>query len=175
MVPPPALAASADRQALVPMVAGYLILMAALAFGLWRMYRPGAKPRISRPLAGQGAARPGAGPAVASPEAGQADGPPPGAQPPAAPPAGRARSGRAMMARMVISTVAGGYVLLMATVVAYYYGVARVAGNFLESAVTGPLLLVGLTTPLYAAASWLTERRWRHRPGRPGSMGHRPE
>ena len=31
---------TADRQALIPMSAGYLILMTALGFGLRRLYRP---------------------------------------------------------------------------------------------------------------------------------------
>ena len=53
----------------------------------------------------------------------------------------------------------GGYLLLMAIVVLYYYGVARVAGSFLDSALTGCALLVGVTLPIFAAASWLTERR----------------
>ena len=35
---------TADRQALIPMSAGYLILMSALAFGLYRLYRPRGAP-----------------------------------------------------------------------------------------------------------------------------------
>jgi hypothetical protein len=128
------IAASADRQALVPMLAGYLILMAALAFGLWRMYRPGKR---------------GAG------------GPPGGPQ--AGPAVARRGSGRAAMARLIVSTVVGGYLLLFAAVVAYYYGVARIGGNFLESAATGTALLIGLAAPVFAAASWLTWRPWRRR------------
>ena len=42
MAPVTVLAASADRQALVPMAAGCLILMSALAGGLRRLYRPPA-------------------------------------------------------------------------------------------------------------------------------------
>ncbi len=137
-----AVAASTDRQALVPMTAGYLILMAALAFGLWRMYRSGARQQPDHP---------------------QADSP-----------AARGRSGRAAMARLVVSTVLGGYLLLMAAVVAYYFGVARVGGGFLESAATGTALLIGLAAPPYAAASWLTERPRRRRE-RPADTGpHRP-
>jgi hypothetical protein len=44
MEPLTVLAASADRQALVPMAAGYLILMSALALGLRFLYRPRATP-----------------------------------------------------------------------------------------------------------------------------------
>jgi Family of unknown function (DUF6256)/Family of unknown function (DUF6186) len=129
MAPVTVLAASADRQALVPMAAGYLILMSALAGGLHRLYRPPAAQ-----------AEPG--------------------QPPGPGPAGsRPRSGRAAQAGHVIGTVAGGYLLLMAVVVAYYYGVARVGPGFLESAVTGNALLIGLAAPVFAAASWLARRR----------------
>ena len=63
MAPMTVLAASADRQALVPMAAGYLILMSALAGGLRRLYRPpatqaepgqppGPSPAGSRPRSG---------------------------------------------------------------------------------------------------------------------------
>jgi Family of unknown function (DUF6256) len=51
--------------------------------------------------------------------------------------------------------------LLMAIVVAYYLGVARVSGNFPESAITGCSLLLGLSALLFQAASWLAERRGR--------------
>jgi Family of unknown function (DUF6256)/Family of unknown function (DUF6186) len=130
------LAASADRQALVPMAAGYLILMSALALGLRRRYRP----RVTQ-----------AGPG----------------QPPGASPAGsRRRSGWAALAWHVIGTVAGGYLLLMAVVVAYYYAIARAGSEFLESAVTGTALLIGVAAPVFAAASWLAERLRRQR-GRP--------
>ena len=53
--------------------------------------------------------------------------------------------------------------LLMAIVVAYYFGVARVSRNFLESAVTRCGLLLGLSALLFLAASWLAERRGRRR------------
>jgi hypothetical protein len=63
--------------------------------------------------------------------------------------------------RHLAVTFAGGYLVLMAVVVAYYFGVARVGGNFLESAVTGCGSLLGLSAPLFLAASWLAERRER--------------
>ncbi len=47
----------------------------------------------------------------------------------------------------------------MAVVIGYYYGVARVGGRFLESAFTGAALLAGIAAPVFAAASWLAERR----------------
>lgn len=61
------------------------------------------------------------------------------------------------------STALGGYVLLMAVVVGYYEGVARVAGSFLASAFTGCALLIGISLPLFLGVSWLVERRRRAR------------
>jgi len=137
MGPVTVLAASADRQALVPMAAGYLILMSALALGLRRLYRPRAT------QAGPGRS-PGPGPAGS-----------------------RRGSGWTALARQVTGTVVGGYLLPMAVVVAYYYAVARVGPGFLESAVTGTALLIGLAAPVFAAASWLAEQLQRR--GRPDS------
>jgi drug/metabolite transporter (DMT)-like permease len=71
--------------------------------------------------------------------------------------------------REVVATMLGGYLLLMAVVFAYYYGVARVGSSFLINAVTGSAMLMGLALPLYLAASWLVERRRRH--GRPKPLG----
>jgi Family of unknown function (DUF6256) len=136
------LAASADRQALVPMVAGYLILMSALGLGLRGLYRPRA------PRSGSGQPR-GSG---LEPERVK-----PG------PPGRRRRTGWAALAWRVTGTVVGGYLLLMAVVVGYYFGVARVGPGFLESAATGAALLVGLAAPVFAAASWLTVRPRRRR------------
>ena len=64
----------------------------------------------------------------------------------------------------VLADALGGYLLLMAVVVLYYYGVARVGSDFLMSAVTGCLLLLGISLPLFLAASWLTQRRQQRRP-----------
>jgi len=135
MTPTRVLALSlADRQALVPMAAGYLILMSALGFGLRRLYRPAPSGGDERPSG------PGRGP----------PGPRPGPRP---------RAGRAALLRQVAGTVVGGYLLLMAVVVAYYSGVARVGPGFLESVVTGTALLLGLAAPVFAALSWLADRR----------------
>ena len=131
------LAASADRQALVPMAAGYLILMSALAFGLRHLDRPPA-------------ARPGPG------------------RSPGPSPAGSRRGGWAALAWHVTGTAVGGFELLMAVVVAYYYAVARVGPGFLESAVTGNALLIGLAVPVFAALSWLDGRL--RRDGHPASL-----
>jgi hypothetical protein len=129
---------TADRQALIPMSAGYLILMSALGFGLRRLYRPRATPPGAEPSPGQDE----------QPE-----------QAPATPPGSRPRTGRAALARQIAGTVIGGYLLLMAVIVAYYFGVARVGSGFLESALTGTALLLGLAAPVFAALSWLAERR----------------
>jgi hypothetical protein len=65
------------------------------------------------------------------------------------------------LARHYAGTAAGGYLLLMAIVILYYYGVARVGGAFIASAFTGCALLIALSTPVFALASWLAERRRR--------------
>jgi len=135
---------TADRQALIPMAAGYLILMSALAFGLRRLYRPRGTPSGAGP-------QPGHGPAT----------PPAPGQGPATPPAPGQRAGQAALLRQIAGTVIGGYLLLMTVIVAYYFGVARVGPGFLESALTGTALLLGLAAPVFAALSWLAERRGR--------------
>jgi 4-amino-4-deoxy-L-arabinose transferase-like glycosyltransferase len=75
---------------------------------------------------------------------------------------GRRDRGWLALGSHVLADALGGYLLLMAIVVLYYYGVARVGSNFLLSAVTGCLLLLGIALPLFFLASWLTQRR--HRP-----------
>jgi hypothetical protein len=143
---------TADRQALIPMSAGYLILMSALGFGLFRLYRPRGAPSGAEPPPGQGeqpAQAPATPPAT-----------PPG-RAPATPPSPGQRTGRAALARQIAGTVIGGYVLLMTVIVAYYFGVARVGPGFLESALTGTALLLGLAAPVFVALSWLAERRGR--------------
>ena len=159
---------TADRQALIPMSAGYLILMSALAFGLYRLYHPREAPSGAESPPGQGeqpeqapATPPGRAPATpgtAPATPGTAPATPPGTAP--ATPAGPGqRTGRAALARQIASTVIGGYLLLMAVIVAYYFGVARVGPGFLESALTGTALLLGLAAPVFVALSWLAERR----------------
>jgi hypothetical protein len=56
----------------------------------------------------------------------------------------------------------------------YYYGVARVGGAFIESAFTGCGLLIALTTPVYALASWLTIGRRDRAARRRGQPPRRP-
>jgi hypothetical protein len=120
------MSSSLIRHDVLPVGAGYLLLMAALGAGLWLARR-----------------RPGgaeAGPAETS----------------AAP-----RPDWLRLARHYAGTALGGYLLLMAIVILYYYGVARVGGAFIVSAFTGCALLIALSSPVFALASWLTERRRR--------------
>ena len=147
---------TADRQALIPMSAGYLILMSALGFGLFRLYRPRGAPSGAEPSPGQ-REQPAQAPAT---PAGREPATPPGGKP-ATPSGPRPRTGRAALARQIAGTVIGGYLLLMAVIVAYYFGVARVGPGFLESALTGTALLLGLAAPVFAALSWLAVRRGR--------------
>ena len=86
----------------------------------------------------------------------------PGQQGSPAPPG---RLGWTGLARRYAGTALGGYLLLMAVVILYYYGVARVGGPFIASAFTGCALLIALSTPVFALASWLDGHR-RARPGR---------
>ncbi len=137
------LAAPVLRQALIPMTAFYVILMTALGIGLLRLQRRGGA-QVS-PAAGQGGAP---GQPSAPGEAGA-----PGE-----------RRGWPALARHALVTAVGGYLLILAVVFVYYYGVARVGGDFLASAATGFALLIALALPVFAALSWLAERRHR-RPG----------
>jgi Family of unknown function (DUF6256) len=59
----------------------------------------------------------------------------------------------------VLADALGGYLLLAAIVLLYYYGVARVGSNFLDSAFSGSALLLGIALPVFLAASWLSRRR----------------
>jgi Co/Zn/Cd efflux system component len=61
----------------------------------------------------------------------------------------------------VLADAVGGYLVLMAVVLLYYYGVARVGSNFLDSAFTGSALLLAIALPVFTAASWLTRRATR--------------
>ncbi|WP_137992426.1 DUF6256 family protein [Streptomyces vilmorinianum] len=72
---------------------------------------------------------------------------------------GATRRGWPLLIRQVVGTAVGGYVLLMAVVVLYYQGVARLGGRFLASAFTGAATLVGITLPVFFLASWVVARR----------------
>lgn len=77
-------------------------------------------------------------------------------------------SGWTLLALNVARDMIGGYLLLMAVVILYYYGVARVGSNFLDSAFTGSALLLGVAVPVFGAASVLSQRRGRNRRPRSG-------
>jgi len=72
---------------------------------------------------------------------------------------GRRDHGRRALILHVLTDAVAGYLILMAVVVMYYYGVARVGSNFLDSAFTGSALLLAIALPLFGAASWLSQRR----------------
>lgn len=74
---------------------------------------------------------------------------------------GATRPGWPGLIRQVLGTAIGGYTLLMAVVVGYYQGVARLDRRFLASAFTGSALLIGIALPVFFTASWLTERQRR--------------
>ena len=71
---------------------------------------------------------------------------------------GRRERGWPALILHVLSDALGGYLLLITVVVLYYYGVAKVGGSFLSSAITGSLLLLGITLPVFMVVSWLTQR-----------------
>ena len=109
-------------QALIPMLAGYLLIMTALGAGLRLL----ARSKAGDPHAGSRRAE----------------------RPEATRPAAGSRRGWVALARHVTGTAVGGYLLLMAVVIAYYYGAARVAGDFITSAFTGTAMLIAIALPL---------------------------
>jgi hypothetical protein len=134
------------RQDFIPVLGSYLIIMAVLAIGLRQSLGAGADRRVPDE-AGQASPGGRAGPGSTS-------------DPGDSRPAGPVRA--AGVRRLIINvagTAVGGYLLLMVVVVLYYYGVVRVGGAFIKSALTGCALLIGLAAPVFAAASWLAERR----------------
>jgi len=145
------------------MIVGYALIMGGLAVGLRILRRhPAPEPSTARQPAPAAAAVPAPAPGREASPAG----------PPSAPAASPARRGlRAVIRpgpgwpRLILhylGTAVGGYLLLMIIIILYYYLVARVAGNFVQSALTGCAMLIGLSTPVFLAASWLAERTgWR--------------
>jgi hypothetical protein len=144
------------RQDILPLTIGYALLMIALATGLLLSRRttrsavPGTAPDVDQEqsAAEMAAAEMAAAEMAAAEEAG-------------AGPAAVMSGGYAWLRliRELGVTFVGGYLLLMVVVIAYYYGVARVSGNFIESAFTGCAMLIGLSVPVFLAATWLLERR----------------
>jgi hypothetical protein len=144
------------RQDILPLTIGYALLMIALATGLLLSRRttrsavPGTAPDVDQEqsAAEMAAAEMAAAEMAAAEEAGGG-------------PAAVMSGGYAWLRliRELGVTFVGGYLLLMVVVIAYYYGVARVSGNFIESAFTGCAMLIGLSVPVFLAATWLLERR----------------
>jgi hypothetical protein len=64
-----------------------------------------------------------------------------------------------------VGTAIGGYLMLMAVVVGWYEGFARLGDRFLLSAVTGTAQLVGICLPVFFLASWAVSRPARGRAG----------
>jgi Family of unknown function (DUF6256) len=149
-------------QDVLPIGAGYVILMGVLAAGLRVQRRDAIRARADEAAgtarsteAAEGTAKSTEAAEGAHREVG------PGGRTPGVV-ARRVPTGWPRFAVQVCATALGGYLLLMAVDLLYYYGVARVAGQFIESGFTGGLLLIGISLPLYGAASWLYFR-WRHR------------
>jgi hypothetical protein len=63
----------------------------------------------------------------------------------------------------VLTDALGGYLLLAGIDVLYYYLVARVGGSFLDSAFSGPALLLAVALPIFLIASSISQYRWRQR------------
>ena len=151
------------RHDVLPVGVGYLLVMGALAIGLWLIRRRPGDAAASSGQDREAAAAVGSGAREAAAPVGTVG--PAGA-------IGRA-PGWGRLIRYYLGTAIGGYLLLMAVVILYYYGVARVGGPFIESAFTGCALLIALTTPVYALASWLAgRRRARARPRTPAGGPH---
>jgi hypothetical protein len=72
---------------------------------------------------------------------------------------GRLDRGWLAMLYHVLTDSLGGYLLLAGVVVLYYYFVARLSGNFLDSEFSGSALLLAIALPVYFAASWLRQHR----------------
>jgi Family of unknown function (DUF6256) len=121
------------REDLIPMVVGYLLVMGALATGMRILRRSG--PAVTG--GGRRAAKPGA--------AGET-----------------APLSWPRLVRHLLTTEIGGYVVLMVVIVGYYFGVHSVHA-LVQSAISGCGLLLGLSTPVFLALSWLDERRHRRR------------
>jgi Family of unknown function (DUF6256) len=126
------------RQDLIPIVTGYLLLMAVLAGGLWSLAR---RVRSGRPIGRY---------------------------------AGRHDHGWPALVWHVLADALGGYLLLGAIVLLYYYGVAKVGSNFLDSAFSGTAVLLAIALPLFLVASWQSERRATRRAGQKSGPGSTP-
>ena len=164
------MSSSLIRQDLVPIIVGYVLVMGALAVGLRLVRRSAPEPGAESARRPEPARRPGL---ACPPARALVPAPAPGQEASlAGPAASPARRGlRAVIRpgpgwpRLILhylATAVGGYLVLMSIILLYYYEVAPVAGNFVESAFTGCAMLIGLSLPVFLAASWLAERTgWR--------------
>jgi hypothetical protein len=165
------------RQDLVPMVVGYVLIMGTLAIGLRVVQRSG-KTKAAGAAAitdgGRSAGPPNPAPVAAPVPAAAAAAPTAPATASLTRDAGRVTArarlrsmvrpepGRRRLAIHYLGTAVGGYLLLMVVIIAYYFGIAPVAGNFVHSAFSGCALLIGLSAPVFFGLSWLVERKgWR--------------
>jgi hypothetical protein len=177
------MSSSLIRQDLGPMVVSYVLVMGSLAIGLRIVQRSGkaaAKTDGKRPAtdAKRPAGQPKPPPAstsVPAPTKAQAPGRPgpetgrPGPETGRVTARARLRAivrpepGWRRLAIFCLSTAVGGYLLLMAVLTAYYYGVGVAhGGNFVQSGFSGCALLLGLAAPVFIVLSWLTVRKgWR--------------
>jgi len=121
---------------LAPVGGFYAIFMGLLAVGLRLQRRSAARADDGRPSPGRVAGR------VAR----------------------RFPAGWRALGAQVIATAAGGYLLLMAVLTGFYYGVSKVGSHFLASAFTGCAMLVAIALPVFGVASWLARRRRRPAP-----------
>jgi hypothetical protein len=134
------MSSSLIRQDLGPMVVGYLLIMGSLAIGLRMAQRAAARSGKSRS------------------EESRPEEPRPGRLALTA----RVKPGWRRLGVHSLATAVGGYLVLMAVIILYYFGVAPVAGNFVESAFSGCAMLIGLAAPVFLALSWLADRKgWR--------------
>jgi hypothetical protein len=161
------MSSSLIRQDLGPMVVGYLLVMGSLAIGLRIVQRSGkaAAGTDAKPRAGQPKPAPVSTSVPGPTRAPTPDRPDPGRV------TGRARlraivrpePGWRRLAIHSLGTAVGGYLLLMAVLIAYYYGVGVAhGGNFVQSGFSGCAMLIGLAAPVFLVLSWLADRKgWR--------------
>jgi hypothetical protein len=162
------MSSSLIRQDLGPMVVGYLLVMGSLAIGLRMVQRSGKAAAVTD--AKWRAGQPNPAPVATSvPTPTRAPTPTPHPETGRVTARARLRAimrpepGWRRLAIYYLGTAVGGYLLLMAVITAYYYGVGVAhGGNFVQSGFSGCALLLGLAAPVFIALSWLTERKgWR--------------
>jgi len=138
------------------MVVGYALIMGSLAIGLGIRRRSASRSRAAD------AHRPASAPAPAGTGAGEVGTGTSTRRRRALAATAQPAPGWRRLSIHYLATAVGGYLLLMSIIILYYYGVAPIAGNFVESAFSGCALLIALSAPVFLAASWLAERKgWR--------------